>query len=97
MIAVISLVRAGADLEKIRLAIAGEVKSTAGVLEEPAAETLVTGIRTDHTLVRVRFWVSEFIAGDPVASKVLEKVRTAERPARCAIGDLPEMADKQAK
>jgi small-conductance mechanosensitive channel len=92
-------VRPGADLEKIRQAIATEVKATTGVLEDPAAEILVTGIRADHILVRVRFWVAEYIAGDPVASKVLEKAyaRLEDLRAVPVTGDLPAMANEKSK
>jgi small-conductance mechanosensitive channel len=83
-------VRPNTDLERIRQAIAEAVKNTEGVLKEPLPETLVTGIRVDHVTVRVRFWVDQYVSGDPVASKVLEKSyeQLREMNAIPATGDL---------
>jgi small-conductance mechanosensitive channel len=86
-------VRTGVDLDKVSKAIMSAATSTEGVLKEPKAETLVSGIRVDHIVVRLRFWVSEYASSDPVAGMVMEKAygNLAELKAVPATGALPEL------
>jgi small-conductance mechanosensitive channel len=85
-------VRIGAPLEQITARLTEILQNTDGVLKEPVPEVLITGVRTDHVVYRVRFWVDEFAKADAIAGAVIESAysRLSDLQAVPAVGALPE-------
>ncbi|MGH9548309.1 MAG: mechanosensitive ion channel family protein [Terriglobales bacterium] len=66
-------VRAGTSLEQVTEIVSAITNDTAGVLAAPPPEVLISAVRTDHLVYRIRFWVSEYAQADTVASQVIER------------------------
>ena len=56
------------DVEKLRKSLVKLASTVDGVAKEPAVELFAAGIATDHLLLRLRFWIEDFLKQDRVRS-----------------------------
>lgn len=61
------------DVEKLRKSLVKTAQSVEGVVKEPPAELLAAAIKTDHLVLRLRFWIDDMLKRDQVQSAVIEK------------------------
>ena len=61
------------DVGKLRKALVKTVQGIEGVVKEPQVELLTVAIRTDHLLLRLRFWAEDLLKHDQVKSVAIEK------------------------
>jgi small-conductance mechanosensitive channel len=59
-------------LDQIEQCLSEAASQTEGVLKDPAPEVLVAGVRTDHLLFKIRFWVGTYKESEPVASALIQ-------------------------
>lgn len=61
------------DVEKLRATLVKLASGVAGVVKEPPVELLAVGIKTDHLILRLRFWIEDLLKKDHVQSEIIEK------------------------
>ncbi len=61
------------DIDEVKATLIQAVYGSQGVLDEPVVEVSVVTVKTDHAILRVKFWVAEVKDGDGIASLVLEQ------------------------
>lgn len=66
-------VRHEVDIEKLRKNLIKDVSGVQGVVKEPPVQLLAVGIKTDHLLLRLRFWTDDLLKRDAVQSVMIER------------------------
>ncbi|PZM86026.1 MAG: hypothetical protein DKT66_01065 [Candidatus Melainabacteria bacterium] len=61
------------DVEKLRTTLVKLASGVEGVVKEPPVELLAVGIKTDHLILRLRFWIEDLLKKDQVQSEIIEK------------------------
>lgn len=61
------------DVEKLRKTLVKLASGVEGVVKEPPVELLAVGIKTDHLILRLRFWIEDLLKKDHVQSEIIEK------------------------
>lgn len=61
------------DVEKLRTTLVKLASGVEGVVKEPPVELLAVGIKTDHLILRLRFWIEDLLKKDHVQSEIIEK------------------------
>src|SRR6202042_2276071 len=52
-------------------------KGVDGILDDPAIEAVPLTVTTDRVIYRLRFWIKEFVKGDEISGKVIERSMVA--------------------
>lgn len=65
-------IKTGSEIAPVLASLVNNAAGVEGVLKEPAPEALVSTIRPDHVIVKVRFYIEDFSKGETVAGKVME-------------------------
>jgi small-conductance mechanosensitive channel len=58
-------------------ALLQSTKGVDGILDDPAIEAVPLTVTTDRVIYRLRFWIKEFVRGDEISGKVIEKSMVA--------------------
>lgn len=66
-------VRHEVDVEKLRKSLVKSTAAVSGVVKEPSVELLAVSIKTDHLILRLRFWIEDLLKKDQVQSEVIER------------------------
>jgi len=61
------------DVEKLRKSLIKLAAAVPGVVKEPTVELLAVAIKTDHLVLRLRFWIEDLLKKDLVQSEIIEK------------------------
>lgn len=61
------------DVEKLRKSLVKLAAAVPGVVKEPSVELLAVAIKTDHLVLRLRFWIEDLLKRDHVQSEIIEK------------------------
>lgn len=61
------------DVEKLRKSLVKLASGAPGVVKEPPVELLAAGIKTDHLVLRLRFWIEDLLKKDQVQSEIIER------------------------
>ncbi|HEY9785634.1 MAG TPA: mechanosensitive ion channel domain-containing protein [Candidatus Obscuribacterales bacterium] len=60
------------DVEAVRKKVVKAVKACPGISENPEPELVVSAIKHDHVLLRLKFWVDEFSEREAITGRVIE-------------------------
>lgn len=61
-----------ADLEAAKKKVSKAIAGTAGISKEPAPELYTVGLKPDHIVCKVRFWIDDFSQRDRMIANVVE-------------------------
>jgi small-conductance mechanosensitive channel len=61
------------EMDKLRKSLVKLAAGAPGVVNDPPVELLAVAIKTDHLVLRLRFWIEDLLKKDQAQSEIIER------------------------